>query len=228
VNAADIAALPPAGVYAVLAAVVFVETAFLPGIVLPSAVVMVGSGMLAAGGSVSLAALLATAFCAAAAGDALAVRSGRALGPRLRASRAGRRIPARHWDRVSALFRRHGPRAVLIGRFVPFLRTLTPRLAGASGSGYREVAPYAAAGAAGWSLFEIGTGYLLGAAGSLPAYFAPLCIAAGLLLYLGTELAVRRWSAVSSEPAPPAEPGGAGPLSAPGTVGAAGPAERDE
>ncbi|MFW5418154.1 VTT domain-containing protein [Nocardiopsis sp. CNT-189] len=207
-NAADLAALPPAGVYAVLAAVVFAETAFLPGIVLPSAVVMVGSGVLSAGGTVSLPVLLATAFCAAAAGDALAVRSGRVLGPRLRASRAGRRIPARHWDRVAALFRRHGPRAVLIGRFVPFLRTLAPRLAGASGAGYREVAPHAAAGAAGWSLFEIGAGRLLGSAGSLPAYFAPLCIAGGVLLYLGTELAVRRWSAAPAEPDPAGERGG--------------------
>lgn len=94
------------------------------------------------------------------AGDALALRTGRLLGGRLRTGRPGRRIPDVAWRRATGLMNAHGGRAVFLCRFVPVLRTLAPHLAGAADVPYRRVAPWSTAAAVLWAGAETGAGYL--------------------------------------------------------------------
>ncbi|MFD8380961.1 DedA family protein [Streptomyces sp. NPDC059679] len=54
---------------------------------------------------------------------------------------------------------RHGGHAVLLTRFLPVLRTLTPHLAGAARLPYHRIAPYSAVAAPLWATAEAGTGY---------------------------------------------------------------------
>ncbi|MFJ3786483.1 DedA family protein [Streptomyces sp. NPDC090093] len=82
-----------------------------------------------------------TAASAVVAGDALGHRTGHLLGSRLRTGRLGHRIPAA-WQRAHVLVARRGGQSVLLSRFVPVVRTLTPHLAGATGLYYRRIAPW--------------------------------------------------------------------------------------
>ncbi|GAB3212382.1 DedA family protein [Marinactinospora thermotolerans] len=190
---------------------VLAETALLPGVVVPSLAIMLTAGLLAATGTVPLAAVLATAVTAAVAGDAIGFHSARLLGPRLwRGSRSERVL--RHRQRAEEIIRRYGAWAMFVGRFIPFVRTLTPHLVGLGGLPYRRVAPGAVLGAAGWATLEIGVGYAVGvSAASVDPYVVVLTAAAvGLALTGGWALwrrssrpSPRSMGAASAPPRPP-------------------------
>jgi membrane-associated protein len=63
---------------------------------------------------------------------------------------------------VDELFARHGGKAVLVGRFVGFLRALAPFIAGASRMPYRTFVVYNAMGATTWAVAFVLLGYCLG------------------------------------------------------------------
>src|SRR5258706_519175 len=96
------------------------------------------------------------------AGDSIGYLAGRRLGPRLRTTRLGQRVGNDRWEKADALLRRHGGRAVFLGRFVAFARTLVPRLAGISGLPYREFLPWDAAGAIALASGTVLLGYAAG------------------------------------------------------------------
>jgi membrane protein DedA with SNARE-associated domain len=155
-------------VYPVLALLVAAETAVLPGVVVPSLALLLTAGYLAAAGTLWLPGVLLTAAAAAAAGDAIGFHTARALGPRLRRGAAARPAAVRHWRRAEALAARYGAWAMLVGRFIPFVRTLTPHVVGLGGRRYRDVAPGALLGAAGWAVLEVGAGALAGVTAAPP------------------------------------------------------------
>jgi undecaprenyl-diphosphatase len=152
--------LPPPAVYLVAALLVFAETGLIIGLVLPGEITLLFLGFLAYQGTVRLPAAIAVMVLAALAGDAVAFAEGRRAGPRLRASRLGRWISTPRWVRAEALLARYSGRAVGAGRFIGFVRTLTPRLAGMSGLAYRQVLPWDLLGIAGWVSGSIVAGYL--------------------------------------------------------------------
>ncbi|MFC8583052.1 DedA family protein [Streptomyces sp. NPDC057217] len=126
--------------YAILAAAVLAESVLLLGAFIPTLTLLLAAGALACTGELNLVLVIITAASAVVAGDALGHRTGHLLGSRLRTGRLGRRIPAA-WQRAHALVARRGGQSVLLSRFVPVVRTLTPHLAGATGLYYRRIAP---------------------------------------------------------------------------------------
>ena len=65
-------------------------------------------------------------------------------------------------NRSRQFFDRHGPRALVLARFVPVVRTFTPVLAGVSGMRYRTFVTYNVVGAAAWTTLATALGYTLG------------------------------------------------------------------
>jgi membrane protein DedA with SNARE-associated domain/membrane-associated phospholipid phosphatase len=139
---------PPALVYLVAALVVGSETGTILGLVVPGEITLLIVGFLCYEGTLHLAIALPVMLIGALAGDSLGYLAGRRLGHRLRDTRLGRRVGERRWAKADGLLLRHGGRAVFLGRFVAFARTLVPRLAGISGLPYREFLPWSAAGVA--------------------------------------------------------------------------------
>lgn len=90
---------------------------------------MVVAGVLAARGNISLPAVIAGCSSAAVLGDQVGYLIGRRFGPGLRGSRLGRRVGARRWMQAQDAVTRHGPWAVVIGRWVSVLRALVPAVA---------------------------------------------------------------------------------------------------
>ncbi|GAB2961188.1 hypothetical protein GCM10027280_57460 [Micromonospora polyrhachis] len=154
--------LPAPVVYLLAAIVVMAETAVIVGLLLPGEATLLLVGFLAYTGTLRLAPVLIVTVVAAAAGDALAFRSGRRHGPRLRASGWGVRIGEARWRRADAMLERLGGRGVFGARWVAFARTLVPRLAGGAGMPYRRFVLWNLAGVVTWVGGSVLAGYLAG------------------------------------------------------------------
>lgn len=103
-------------------------------------------------------------FVSAVVGDSVGYALGRRYGPRLRETSLIRRYGVRAWDRAADNLQCRGAWAVLVARFFPVVRTLTPAAAGTAGLSYRRFFPAVVVGAAAWSLLHIGLGAALGEA----------------------------------------------------------------
>jgi membrane-associated protein len=154
-------------IYAILFLIVFAETGLVVTPFLPGDSLLFAAGALAGGGSldIRLAALLL--LVAAIAGDAVNYAMGRAAGTRVihlarTDPRWGRWINPAYLQRAHDFFVRHGGKAIVLGRFMPIVRTFVPFVAGAAEMSYPAFAFYNITGAFAWVGVCLGAGYLFG------------------------------------------------------------------
>jgi membrane-associated protein len=148
----------------ILLVVAFAETGLLIGFLIPGDTVVFTAGVLMAAGVISTPiwlALLGVAL-AAMAGDQMAYFVGRHFGPRVLNRPKSRLLSPRHIGAAARFFERHGPKAVVLARFVPVARTMTPVLAGVGTMTRRRFTSYNLVGAAAWTLVILGGGFLFG------------------------------------------------------------------
>lgn len=107
----------------------------------------------------ALGALTAAGF----AGNIAGYEIGRWLGPPLY-ERDGRILKQAHFDKTSAFFEKHGNKALVIGRFVPFVRTFITVVAGVTRMDRARFFTWSLVGAMAWVLSITLAGYFLGAA----------------------------------------------------------------
>ena len=158
------ATLGPAAVL-LLAAVVFAETGLLVGFFLPGDSLLFAAGLFVATGvvPVPLAVVVLVTFAAAVLGDQLAYTIGRRGGRSLLGSdRPWTRRMDHHLAAAAGFFERHGPKAVVLARFVPLARTFTPVVAGAAAMPRRTFTAYNMLGGLLWTAGMVLAGYLLG------------------------------------------------------------------
>jgi membrane-associated protein len=137
---------------ALVAGLAFLETGAFVGLVAPGETAIVLGGVVAAEGEVNIAAMLLVAWLAAALGDVASYWVGRRLGRSFLLSRGPRLgVTARRLARVEGFFEQHGPKAILVGRFVGIVRAVAPFLAGASGMRFRAFLPWSLIGTAAWA-----------------------------------------------------------------------------
>lgn len=147
-------------VYAVVAVVIFGETAVFAGLVLPGETVLVLASVLAARGNVSWWLLAAIAFVAAVGGDSTGYLLGRRFGPRFEASRLGRRRSPERWAKAHDRIAQRGPRAVRTGRWVGFVRSFVPWIAGMGGMPFRSFFVADLIGASTWVAACVAVGFV--------------------------------------------------------------------
>lgn len=152
------------GGYAVLTAIVFVETGLLVGFFLPGDSLLITAGLVAAAGHLNIWWLNVLLIAAAIAGDSVGYAIGRRLGPRLFTRPKSLLFNPRHVDRTRAFYARHGARTIVIARFVPIVRTFAPVVAGVGQMEYSRFVFYNVAGGIGWVTSMTWAGYLLGQA----------------------------------------------------------------
>jgi membrane-associated protein len=149
----DLAGLTATLVYVVVFGFVFVESGLLIGFLLPGDSLLFAAGLVAAteGSGVSLTVLIVGVLIAAVAGDSVGYAFGARLGrPWLQRRVAGGRLDGRHLRRAEAFYERFGWFAVVAARWIPWVRTFTPILAGAARMPYRRFLPANVAGAVIW------------------------------------------------------------------------------
>ena len=145
-------------------AVLFAETGLLVGFFLPGDSLLFTAGVLVAAGvmHLPLVVVATAAFVAAAAGDQVGYLIGRRFGPRVFSRPRSRLFSPTHVVRAQAFFERYGPRAVILARFVPLVRTFTPVVAGVGEMPRGRFTAYNLVGAALWAVGLLVAGYFLG------------------------------------------------------------------
>ncbi|MGE0160571.1 MAG: DedA family protein [Gemmatimonadales bacterium] len=154
-------------VYGILFLIVFAETGLVVTPFLPGDSLLFAVGALAAVGTMDAPLAATLLVIAAVAGDAANYAIGRYVGPRVfRASSGGsfveRALNREHLARAHEFFERYGGKAVVLGRFVPIVRTFVPFVAGAGSMTYPKFALYNVLGALAWVGICLGGGYAFG------------------------------------------------------------------
>ncbi|WP_088319669.1 DedA family protein [Kineosporia sp. R_H_3] len=187
----DIENLSAGAVYVVLFTLVFVESGLLVGFFLPGDSVLFTAGLLAAepGTGLSLPVLAGGVFVAAVAGDAVGYWSGRRLGRPWLLRRAGR--AARHVERAERFYERHGWWAVVVARFIPWVRTFTPIVAGIGRMSYPRFLSANLVGAAVWGSGLVVLGYV---GHSVPAVKWAAYVVAGVAILASFVVPLVGWA----------------------------------
>ncbi len=156
-------------VYGLLFLIVFAETGFVVTPFLPGDSLLFASGALAAnsGGRLNVWIVFVVLAAAAILGDAVNYSVGHFVGPRIfraedRSSLWHRLLNRNHLMQAHAFFERHGGKAVVLGRFVPIIRTFVPFVAGCGSMSYPQFAFYNVTGALLWVGLCVGGGYFFG------------------------------------------------------------------
>jgi membrane-associated protein len=154
-------------VYGLLFAIVFAETGFVVTPFLPGDSLLFAAGALCATGALDTGAAVGLLALAAFAGNAVNYAVGRAVGPRVfhatdRSALSHRLLNQQHLDRAHTFFERYGGKAVVLGRFVPIVRTFVPFVAGAAQMTPGAFVLYNAVGALAWVSLCLGAGWFFG------------------------------------------------------------------
>jgi membrane-associated protein len=154
------------GGLALLALIVFAESGLLVGFFLPGDSLLFIAGFLAskAGGN-NLPALpwvALTAVMAAIVGDQVGYLIGRKLGPTIFQRPKSRLFNPANVDKAQAFFDRHGPKTIVLARFVPIVRTFAPIVAGVGNMRYRTFVMFNCIGGLFWGAGLTTLGYFLG------------------------------------------------------------------
>lgn len=153
------------GTYALvgIALVVFIETGLLFPF-LPGDSLLFTAGMLVAQSTLDfpLWLLCLILFIAAFVGDQVAYFIGHKAGPKIFNRPDSRFFKREHIDKTNDFFDKYGGRAIILGRFVPFVRTYIPVAAGIGKMHYRTFVSYNIIGALVWGVGVTVLGYFLG------------------------------------------------------------------
>jgi membrane protein DedA with SNARE-associated domain len=148
-------------VYVIVGLVVFAEDALFFGFILPGETAAILGGVAASLGHVSVIWMSVIVVAAAIIGDTVGYEIGSRWGSRLLHVKVLRKRERQVESARGFLARRGGP-AVLLGRFIAFLRAFVPFLAGASHMHYRRFIVYNAIGGVIWGIGSVLLGYLAG------------------------------------------------------------------
>ncbi|HMC96793.1 MAG TPA: VTT domain-containing protein [Flavobacteriales bacterium] len=154
-------------VYALLFAIIFIETGLVVMPFLPGDSLLFVAGSLAAGAnpSLDLAALFGLLFLAAVLGDNINYWVGRFFGPRVVKWRLFGRdlVQQEHLDKTHGYFEKYGVKTIIIARFVPIVRTITPFVAGVGAMDYRrKFLPFDVLGGGLWIALLLLAGFAFG------------------------------------------------------------------
>ena len=154
-------------VYAMLFAIIFIETGIVIWPFLPGDSLLFAAGALAATGVLDIRLVAILLVAAAIAGDAVNYSVGRFVGPKVFSAHdyqgfLHKLLNRDHLDKAHAFFEKHGGMAVVSGRFVPIVRTFVPFVAGAAAMTASTFVFYNIIGAIIWVTICAGAGYLFG------------------------------------------------------------------
>ncbi|MBF6183168.1 DedA family protein [Nocardia otitidiscaviarum] len=195
----------PLLVWTVVLTFVFLECALIIGLFLPGDSMLITAGVVLAAhatGEAQVWALSVGAMIAAIAGNQVGYVFGQRTGHHLVARKNGKYINTHNLARVSALLHRHGFFAVLVARWIPWVRTLCPLVAGAAGMDHRKYTVASTIGAIIWAPVLLLIGYYAGSFLEDMSWLMPAVICTLVVgLILGTLLGIRQYRLEMARPA---------------------------
>jgi membrane-associated protein len=151
-----------------VAAIIFAESGLLIGFFLPGDSLLFVTGFLTTKPdklphvAYPLPVVLAVLVVAAVLGDQVGYVFGRRVGPALFRRPDSKLFKQDNVEKAQAFFDHHGPKTIVLARFVPIVRTFAPIVAGVGRMRYRQFVSYNLVGGAAWAAGITTLGYFLG------------------------------------------------------------------
>ncbi len=185
--------LGDAGVIAALVVIgvlIYAECAFLIGLFVPGGdLLLLASGVFAAQGDLPLIGVIVVISIAATVGYETSYYIGTKTGPQIFKQNRGLLFRKDYADRAASFYEQHGGKTVLIARFIAYVRTVAPLLAGIGKMRRSRFMLYNIAGALLWAVSLVMIGYWFGSAFAeqIKHYILPVTIA-GLVFICGATI----------------------------------------
>jgi membrane-associated protein len=148
--------------YVGIFAIVFAESGLFFGFFLPGDSLLVTAGLLATQKIFSIWVLLPLLAFAAISGDSVGYWFGKKFGRRFFQKEKSLLFSKKHLDRAHAFYEKYGGKTIIIGRFIPVVRTFAPIVAGIADMDYKKFISFNAIGGLTWSCGMLLIGYTLG------------------------------------------------------------------
>jgi membrane-associated protein len=151
-------------VYFILFLVIFIETGLVLMPFLPGDSLLFTAGLFARLGYLNLSYLLILLFVAAVLGDNINYWVGRTIGLKMMHIKfKGKSVVKQEYlDKTHAFYEKHGPKTIIMARFVPIVRTFAPFVAGIAEMNYRKFFSFDVIGGVIWIGSLTLAGYFLG------------------------------------------------------------------
>ncbi len=173
-------------IYVVLFLVIFIETGLVAMPFLPGDSLLFTAGLFARAGLLNMSYLLILLFIAAVLGDNCNYWIGRKIGVRIfNLKLKGKALVKKEYlDKTHLFFEKHGTKAIIMARFVPFVRTFAPFAAGIGEMNYKKYILFDIFGGALWIGSLTIAGYLLGEVEFIRKHIDLVCLGIILLSVL--------------------------------------------
>lgn len=156
-------------------AIVFAESGLLFGFFLPGDSLLFTAGLLASRGFSNIVLLMVGCAVSAVVGDQVGYVIGRRAGPALFRRPDSRFFHQKNVQRAREYFEKHGPKTIILARFVPVVRTFAPVVAGVAEMEYRRFVTFNVVGGVVWGAGVTLLGYLLGnSIGDIDRWLLPI------------------------------------------------------
>jgi membrane-associated protein len=148
--------------YIALTAIIFAETGLFFGFFLPGDSILFPAGLLASQGYLNIYIICTLTFIAAVAGNTVGYFFGKHVGKRIFHREDSVLFHKDHILRAKKFYDKYGAKTIIIGRFLPIIRTFAPIVAGVSEMKFSEYFLYTVVGAALWAVGVPVAGFYLG------------------------------------------------------------------
>lgn len=142
--------------------IIFAESGLFFGFFLPGDSLLLTAGLFASEGQLNIWFLLPLVFIAAVLGDNVGYWFGRKAGPPLFSRPASMLFKPKNLLAARAFYDKHGGKTMILARFMPFIRTFAPIVAGAVEMNYQSFLVFNALGGLLWGMGVTLAGYALG------------------------------------------------------------------
>ncbi|MDD1664151.1 MAG: DedA family protein [Methanomicrobiales archaeon] len=149
-------------IYLILFFIIFIETGLVVTPFLPGDSLLFVTGTLAASGMLDILTLCILLSIGAIAGDSLNYWIGKSSGLERLQCRYPRLFRKEYFETTSRFYERYGGKTIIIARFVPYIRTFAPFMAGVGRMSYPKFLTYNVLGGLAWILSFLLAGYLFG------------------------------------------------------------------
>lgn len=139
--------------YVILFLIIFVETGLVIWPFLPGDSLLFAAGAFAGAGLLNIALIIVLLFIAAFLGDTVNYFIGKKLGLRIlqKKLKSGKQLVKQEYiDKTHEFYDKHGPKTIILARFVPIVRTFAPFVAGIGEMNYKKFISYNIIGGAIW------------------------------------------------------------------------------
>ena len=165
-------------IYIVLFIVIFIETGLVAFPFLPGDSLLFTAGIFAYSGHLNIAILIPLLFVAAVVGDNINYWVGRKIGIKIFDIKLKNKpiVKKIYLDKTQEFFEKYGVKAIIMARFVPFVRTFAPFSAGIGQMNYSKYLLFDIIGGALWVCSLITAGYLLGSVSFIKDHIDLVCL----------------------------------------------------